>query len=186
MNLTRKADSGKSLFGLEFAVALAFAALVATVPLPGNAAPGCDPGAATVAPKPTPPIAITHRLSAPPQVGQPVDVILSIAAEGDMTGVRVNFAAADPLAMIDPVDSLPLGSFRAGEGTDVAVTVLPLLNQTHYLSVTVTALIDGVEQTRSIAIPIRTPGSELRKSDDDAAGKPAERVRSFQAIETVY
>jgi hypothetical protein len=180
MNQKRKAKSGKSSF------ALTLAALALTVPLPGNAAPGCDPGASAVAPKPTPPIAITHRLSASPQVGQPVDVILSIAAEGDMTGVNLNFAADDPLAMIDPVDSLPLGSFRAGEGTDVAVTVLPLLDQTHYLSVTVTALIDGTLQTRSIAVPIRLPGSEVRKSDNEVAGKPGERVRSFQAIETVH
>jgi hypothetical protein len=165
---------------------LVLAALAAAVPFVASAAPPCDQGAADAAPKPTPPIAISHRLSGTPQVGQPVDVILSIAAEGDLTRVNVDFTARDPLAMIDPVGPLALGSLSAGEGTDVSVTVLPLLDKTHYLSVTVTAVIDGVEQTRSIAIPIRTPGSELRKSDDAAAGKPEERVRSFQAIETVY
>lgn len=168
----------------KYPLACAFAALVIALPLTGLAKP-LEQTAAPVGEKPTPPIAITHRLSGSPQVGQPVEVVFSIAAEGDMTGVNVDFTADDPIAMIDPVGSLGLGNLKAGQGTDVTVTVLPLMNQTHYLNVTVTALIDGTPQTRSIAVPIRLPGSEIRKSDKEAAGNPEESVQSFQAIETV-
>ena len=164
---------------------LALAALVAAMPLAATAKPVRGEAATSVTPKPTPPIAITHRLATEPALGQPVEVILSIAAEGEMTGVNLRFDADDPLAMIDPVDSLGIGTLRAGEGADVAVTVLPLLDRTHYLSVTVTALIDGVPQTRSIAVPIRLPGSELPQSDNDAAGDAEERLHSFGAVETV-
>jgi hypothetical protein len=166
--------------------ALALAALVtAAVPLSGTAAPRKE-AAPAVTPKPTAPIAISHRLAGEPRLGQPVEVILSIAAAGEMTGVSLRFDADDPLAMIDPVDSLGIGTLRAGEGADVAVTVLPLLDQTHYLGVTVTAVIDGMPQTRSIAVPIRMPGSELRKSDADAGGDAEQRLQSFRAIETVH
>jgi hypothetical protein len=135
--------------------------------------------------KPTAPISISHRFSAPPAVGQPVEVILSISAPNGMTRANLSFSADDPLAMIDPVDGLGLATLSAGEGTDVAVTVLPLLDQTHYLSVTVSAIIDGVEQTRSVAVPIHLAGSELRKAEAKPAGNGVERVRSFEAIETV-
>lgn len=166
-------------------LALALAALVASMPLASMAKPGRGEAASSVTPKPTPPIAITHRLATEPALGQPVEVILSIAAEGEMTGVNLRFDADDPLAMIDPVDSLGIGTLSAGEGTDVAVTVLPLLDRTHYLSVTVTAFVDGMPQTRSIAVPIRLPGSELRQSDNDAAGDAEEGLHSFGAVETV-
>ena len=87
--------------------------------------------------------------------------------------------------MIDPIEGVGLSPLTADVGTHVSVTVLPLIDQTHYLGVTVTAIIDGVAQTRSISVPIRLPGSELRKSEDVPAGNNEERVRSFQAIETV-
>lgn len=168
----------------KFPLALALAALMLAVPFAGHTKPRAQP-AEPAGEKPIPPIAITHRLSGSPQVGQPIDVVFSIAAEDDMTGVNVDFTADDPIAMIDPVGSLGLGNLRAGQGTDVTVTVLPLMNQTHYLNVTVTAMIDGTPQSRSIAVPIRLPGSEIRKSDTEAAGNPEESVQSFQAIETV-
>lgn len=166
-------------------LALALVALIAAAPLAATAKPGRAETAPSVTPKPTAPIAITHRLASEPALGQPVEVIVSIAAENEMTGVNLQFAADDPLAMIDPVDSLGIGTLRAGEGADVAVTVLPLLDRTHYLSVTVTALVDGTPQTRSIAVPIRLPGSEVQKSDGEADVDAAERLHSFGAVETV-
>jgi hypothetical protein len=154
-----------------------------------NAAPKQDPATPAGTSKPTAPIAISHRFASPPQVGQPVEVILSISAPNGVTRANVLLSADDPLAMIDPIDGRidgrGLASLSAGQGTDVAVTVLPLLDRTHYLNVTVSAVIDGVEQTRSVAVPIRLPGSELQKALVEPAGNGEERVRSFEAIETV-
>jgi hypothetical protein len=163
---------------------MALTALAAAWPLAGAAKPRGEP-AASATPKPTAPIAITHRLAGEPALGQPVEVILSIAAEGEMTGVNLSFDADDPLAMIDPVGSLGIGTLHAGEGADVAVTVLPLLDRTHYLSVTVTAFVDGMPQARTIAVPIRLPGSDPGTSDTDAAGEAGESLHSFGAVETV-
>lgn len=162
---------------------IASVALAAAVPMLATSAP--REHAQTGASKPTAPISISHRLLRTPEVGQPVEVLLSITSEGEMSQVDLSFAADDPLAMLDPVDGVGFSELTTGEGADVAVTVLPLLDQTHYLNVTVTALIDGEMQTRSIAVPIRLPGSELRKAVVEPAGQTEERVRSFEAIETV-
>jgi hypothetical protein len=170
---TYRSRIGAALAGLVFV-----AASVGAAPKPERTAPAGTG-------KPTAPIAISHRFASPPAVGQPVEVILSISASGGMSQANLFLSADDPLAMIDPIDGLGLATLSAGEGTDVAVTVLPLLDQTHYLSVTVSAVIDGVEQTRSVAVPIRLPGSELRKAAAKSAGNGEERVRSFEAIETV-
>lgn len=151
-----------------------------------GAAPKPDPATPVGTGKPTAPIAISHRFASPPAVGQPVEVILSISAPNGMTRANLTLSADDPLAMIDPIDGLGLATLSAGEGTDVAVTVLPLLDQTHYLGVTVRAIIDGIEQTRSVAVPIRLPGSELRKAVAKPAGNGGQSVRSFEAIETVH
>jgi hypothetical protein len=153
-------------------------------PLAGIAAPARDRTPAMTS-KPTPPISVSHRIVLPPKVGQPVEVLLSIAANGEMTATDLSFSVDDPLAMIDPIGGLSLGTVAPGEGADVAVTVLPLLDQTHYLGITVRAVIDGIEQTRSISVPIRLSGSELRKAEVEPAGNDGERVRSFEAIETV-
>ena len=170
--------------GLRLNVALVSVALLATAPMAGQTAPSREQ-APTATSKPTAPIGITHRFASPPQVGQPLEVIFSITADADLSQVNLNFAADDPLAMIDPIDGVGLLPLIAGEGADVAVTVLPLINQTHYLSVSVTAIIEGVAQTRSISVPIRLPGSDLRKAEVAPTGNNEERVRSFQAIETV-
>lgn len=160
-------------------------AMLVALPVPAGAAPKRDQAAAGDAPKPMAPIAITHRFANAPAVGQPLDLTLSIQAQGDLTSVNLSLAADDPLAMIDPVDTIGLGALAAGEASDVTVTVLPLIDQTHYLSVTVTAMIDGIAQSRSVAVPIRLPRSGGQKTDDDGIGTSQESVRSFEAIETV-
>ena len=157
--------------------------LLATLPQAMAAPEGAAVPAA--APKPSAPIAIAYELAAEPQVGQPLEIRLSIGAEADLATLRVDLEADDPLAMIDPIGSVELGFLGAGEETGLAVSVLPLLDQTHYLNVSVTAAVEGVEQTRSIAVPIRLPGSELRKAEDGQAGKIESGVRSFHAVETI-
>jgi hypothetical protein len=174
----------KTTRGLRLYAWLVSVALLATVPMAGQTAPEREQAPA-VTPKPTAPIGISHRFASPPQVGQPLEVILSITADADLSQVNVQFGTDDPLAMIDPIDGVGLSPLIAGDGADVAVTVLPLIDQTHYLSVSVTAVIDGVAQTRSVAVPIRLPGSDLRKAEAVPTGNNQERVRSFQAIETV-
>ena len=136
-------------------------------------------------PKPQSPIAITAEFASPPQVGMPLELTLSVTADGDMSGVRISLAADDPLAMIDPLDAIGVATLSAGQSSDFAVTVLPLLDQTHALRVTVTATIDGMVQTRTVAVPIRLPGSAPQKTEVRVTGNNEERVRSFTAIETV-
>jgi hypothetical protein len=135
--------------------------------------------------KPQAPIAIVFRLGGTPAIGQPLDVTVSVSVEQAMNGGTLSVTADDPLAVIDPIDSVPLGDIEVGDTVDVGVTVLPLVVQTHYMNVTVSGEIGGLIQTRSINVPIRLSGAGLRKAENEVAGKTTERVRSFEAIETV-
>ncbi len=102
-----------------------------------------------------------------------------------MQDASLSLAADDPLAIIEPIATVALGDLGGGQAVDVGVTVLPLVVQTHYLTVTVSGTIGGLVQTRSISVPIRLAEAGLRKAENEVAGKTTERVRSFGAIETV-
>jgi len=164
----------------------AFALFATLLAVQLAAAPAREAPGARVAPKPVAPIAITHEFGSDPMVGLPLDLTISIAAEGDLTGISVTFTVDDPLAMIEPPGTVALGALAAGMQSDLAVTVLPLVDQTHYIGVTVTATVDGVMQTRSVSVPIRMSGAAERKSENPPVGQKAEEhLRSFEAIETI-
>lgn len=164
----------------------ALALFAALLVMPAVAAPGREAARMNGAPKPVAPIAITHEFRGEPMVGMPLELTLSIAAERDLTDVSVTLTADDPLAMIEPVGAVGLGALSAGAASELTVTVLPLVDQTHYLGVTVTAIIDGTTQTRSVSVPIRMPGSGQRKADQAPASQKAEEhLRSFEASETI-
>jgi hypothetical protein len=97
----------------------------------------------------------------------------------------VTLDADDPLPVLEPVAPVDLGALAAGESKEVTVTVLPLVEQTHYLRVSVTAVIGGAAQTRAIDVPIRLAGAKASKPQSEAPGKNEEAVRSFRGVETV-
>jgi len=136
--------------------------------------------------KPMSPIAIDYQFDGEPAVGQPLRLSLSISAASEMTGLSLMLAAGDPLAMIDPLGPMGLALLAAYEPAEFEITVLPLTEQTHYLNVTVTASLEGVQQTQSIAVPIRLGDARLEKSAGDTADASAEGVRSFRAVETIH
>ena len=165
---------------------LALPLLVLLTPAIAVSAPARNVSVPEATAKPTAPIAIAFDFEGRPEVGQPLDLTVSVSVEQAMTGGTLSVTADDPVAVIDPVDTVPLGDIGVGESVDVGVTVLPLVVRTHYMNVTVSGTIEGLIQTRSINVPIRVTGGEgLRKAENDVAGKTTERVRSFEAIETV-
>lgn len=151
----------------------------------GYVAPAGHAAPAGTTAKPTAPIAIAVRFADAPAIGQPLSVTLSVSVEQDMSAASLSVTADDPLAVIEPIDTVALGDIAAGESVDIGVTVLPLVVQVHYMNVTVSGTIGGLVQTRSINVPVRLAGAGLRKAENEVAGKTTERVRSFGAIETV-
>jgi len=134
----------------------------------------------------TAPIGIGHELSREPAVGQVLEVRLTITPGEPLTNAVVSLGADDPLAIIEPTADVALDAIAAGESGEVNVTVLPLLNETQYLRVSVTGDIGGSRQTRSLSVAIRLPGDAV--TTEPGAGAEAstdESVRSFKAIETV-
>jgi hypothetical protein len=150
-----------------------------------QAAPKPDDATFSVTPKPTASIRIEHRFASEPEVGQALEITLTITSGDALTGALLTLGADDPLALIEPLTAVALGALAAGESAEVVVTVLPLIEQTHYLNVTVAGETSGGQQVKSVAIAIRPPGRALRKAASDPAGKSDESVRSFGAIETV-
>lgn len=138
--------------------------------------------------KPLAPIAISWEIGNAPAVGQVVEIALDITPAMDLRGAVLTLGADDPLALIEPAAEVSLGDLEAGQSTAIAVSVLPLIDQTHHLDVIVRGEIGGQPQVRSIAIAIRLPGGELRKTEEAAPAQRsvAEAVQSMPAVETVY
>jgi hypothetical protein len=153
-----------------------------------HAAPAENSAGVVMTSKPAVPVAITHEVVGSPQVGNPVEIILTVSPGRDISGMVILLSAEDPLAIIEPPGDVLIGEVAAGDAAEISITVLPLLDQTHYLSVTVRGAMDGALQSRTIAVPIRLPGAAADKSDDAASEKAAdgELLRSFEAIETLH
>lgn len=185
------------------AILTLFAALGAAAPLhaapaahvapvrqiaPAGPMVGLEPEAGVVmTSKPTIPVEISYQIAGSPQVGNPVDVELTVSPGHDISGMVILLSAEDPLAIIEPPGDVLIGEVAAGDSVGISITVLPLLDQTHYLSVTVRGAMDGTLQSRTIAVPIRLAGTAPEKSDDAATEEAAdgELLRSYEAIETL-
>ena len=135
--------------------------------------------------KPSAAITIGYEFNSEPVVGLPLDISVTVSAQAEMYGVDVRLAAGDPLAMINPLGPMGLAVLEAYEDAVFPVTVLPLVEQTHYLNVTVTSLVEGEVQSKSIAVPIRLGDARLTKDEGETAGTAGEAVHSFRAVETI-
>ena len=134
--------------------------------------------------KPTAPIGISWELSDEPRVGQPLTIDLTIAADIELAAAKLTLGVDDPLSLISPATETPLGSLMPGTPLGIAVTVLPLSAETHYLRVSVSGESGGQPQFRSVSIAIRFEGVATSKDTPDAA-RPAEAIHSLPAVETV-
>jgi hypothetical protein len=165
---------------------LGAALLLTVVGLAGPAAAQQEkPLAHGFTPKLTAPIGIEFTIAAEPRVGEALSVALTVTAEAALGNGLLQLAADDGLTVTEPVAEVALGNLDVGEVAEVAVTVIPLTGGRQYLHVSVTADIRGERQTRSIAVPIRTPAAGALKPDDVPSGKAGEAVRSLGAVETV-
>lgn len=125
-------------------------------PLAGAAAPrsGLEPPARAERPdKPTGPIAVEHRLTAAPAVGEPLTVAVSARVAGDVGRLGIDAVATNPRAALV---SSPVLVAAAGGVYSWEITVVPLTAEAGYLSVIVSGSIDGVAQARSVTIALRT------------------------------
>ena len=143
-----------------------------------------EPGA-IFTPKLVAPIGIAHSFSSEPRIGQALEITLTITPAVALSGAVLSLGADDPLALIEPLGVVDLGRIEATESATVLVTVLPLVEQTHYLRVAVSGDMGGQQQSRNIVVAIRLPTSELRKSASDVTGNKTQTVRSFESIESV-
>lgn len=136
-------------------------------------------------PKPTAPIDIGWELPVKPVVGMPVDVVLTISADLELAGGRLLIAVDDPLALIDPAAETGLGTLRPGEPVTLVVKVLPLVAETQYLRVAVTGDGGGVQQLRTVSVPIRFENARPIKAGTPVLQSPGDEGQSLQAVETV-
>lgn len=133
--------------------------------------------------KPTAPISISHDWLQAPAVGRDLALELEIGSARALCGIRIAVTGGDGL-VVDAASAVTrVASLAAGETHTFEPRVLAADAGTHYLDVSVTAVVDGAEQTRSISIPVRL-GSAADTGDDAVRdARPGERVRSLPAEE---
>jgi hypothetical protein len=136
--------------------------------------------------KPESPIGVSWDLAGEPVVGQPLEIVLRVSAEIEVTGVQLTLGVDDPLALIDPPGgALPLANLGPDTPVEVVVTVLPLVAETQYLRVSVGGYTGDQPQLRALSIPIRFESVTRLKDDQAQSLRPAEEVHSLPAVETV-
>jgi hypothetical protein len=164
------------------AVWLAAACLAASA----VAAPGGESGprAAAITPKPTAPIAISHRGGDEPRIGQPLELVLVVTAKADLKNGIAHLSADEGLYLISPAAEVWLPNLTVEATHEIPVTVLPLVDRRLYLNVAVSGQVAGRLQGRAVGIPIRAGASEAAqaelKTDEDG-----QRLRALPAEESV-
>ena len=155
--------------------------------IPAFAAQGdSEPEPAVFRTKPTAPVGISFELVSEPVVGQPLEVVLTITAEVELSGGRLTLGVDDPLALIEPAAETALGMLAPEMPVTIVVTVLPLVAETQYLRVAVSGTISGEPQLRTLSVPIRFGNAVPAKPDAALPMIPADAVQSLEAVETVF
>jgi hypothetical protein len=139
----------------------ALAAVALAWPLLGNAAPPVEerarPVRAEFPGKPTGPIVVDHRFGAAPMVGVPLTIEITARADGVVGGLGIEANATVPSAVL----VTPPVPVVAGDGVySWEITVVPLAAEAGYLSVTVSGMLDGAAQARSVTISLRSAAGD--------------------------
>ncbi len=150
------------------AAVIAWVPLAAAAPRAGERAP---PPPADLPGKPTGPIAVEHRAAGQPAVGVPLEIAVTARVQADVSRVTIEAVASSTGAALVTVPVL----VTSGEGVYTwTITVVPLVPEGGYLSVTVAGSVEGVAQARSITVPLR--------SADASGSVPAAGPRGREAL----
>lgn len=117
--------------------------------------------------KPTGPIAIDHRLLAEPAVGIPLTIVVTARAAGAVT-LSIEATPTEPRTL--QISAPVLAGTEAGR-FEWTIAVVPLASDAGFVNVLVTGTIDGVDQARSVAIPLRVAAVPVGVSPVDAEGE---------------
>jgi hypothetical protein len=124
-------------------------------------------------PKPSGPIDVAYSVGAALRVGQPVEIEIT---------ARAAVAGGLALEVVVPNGgTLAIASESAGtevvDGRRWVVTVVPLAAGAAYLTVVVTGRIEGLDQSRSVVVPIRTaPAAQTVVLQETAVTPGGERL----------
>lgn len=120
--------------------------------------------AATFAPKPTAPIAITHRLEGRPQLLEPLELVIVVTAKADIRNGIVRLSADEGLSIRSPTADVWLPNLTRETSHEIPVTVLPLVDERLYLHVAVGGSLGNQFQGHSLSIPIRVGADKSTNS----------------------
>jgi hypothetical protein len=148
---------------LALAIVLPFTSTAAPRPAHSEPPPRAErPG------KPTGPIAVEHKLAAPPAVGVPVAATITARVEPGAGELVLEVSASQPGAVLLTAPVL----VASGPGLRTwQVTVVPLTVDAGYLNALVTAEIDGIPQARTVAIALRSAAPAEPAAEPSAEGE---------------
>ncbi len=136
--------------------------------------------------KPTSPIGLSYELLGEPRIGQALEIRITSRSSARMSNVTVEVRSDQELMLSAESQRFSIEQVDADEPMDRVVTVTPLSEGSHYLSVTAQAIIDGQIQADYVTISIRVGDVEQQSepmgtlSTDDSG----ERVISLPADES--
>jgi hypothetical protein len=126
------------------------------------------PVASRVPVKPTGPIAVEHRLAAPPAVGVPLELVVTARVEPGVGDLTIEADASTPRAVLVASPEL----VTAADGVYVwTITVVPLAADAGYLTVIVAGDVDGLAQARSVTVSLRSSGPPAAPAPEAGGGE---------------
>lgn len=134
--------------------------------------------------KPTAPISIDHEWLEPPALGRGLRLRISISSSRALGDVTIRLAGGDGLVVDAASAETRAGALAADETHTFEPAVLAATPGRHYLAVSVTAVIDGAAQTRSVAIPVRLDGDGAA-SDESPAGEAGDRAKDTDRVRSL-
>ena len=105
--------------------------------------------------KPTPPIGIRYELLGRPQVGQPLSIRITTRSSAVANAVATQVQGDEGLHVSEASANFAVATMSVDEPVVNTLSVTPLREGIHYLSVVVQGEIDGVVQADTVRIPIR-------------------------------
>jgi hypothetical protein len=147
-------SAAKPLAGLLHAAAVLGLASACACARPADV-PDTSAALRTTAGKPVAPIAITYRFAAPPAVGQPVGVEVTIRPRSTLGNAVIQLTGEPGLAVAAADAARQVPAITPDAPYRFTVSVTPQQAALLHLGVSVSGDIGGTRQARTITIPLR-------------------------------
>lgn len=139
--------------------------------------PKPESGAFASPDKPLSPIGIEHEIAGQPVPGVPLRIDLTITSNAAISMLTGEVRVEDALFLAPEAGSFSLADAGSGEPARHAITVTPLVEGLHRLTIVVQGMVAGQRQATTLSIPLRVGSVDTQRSP--ASLQKASRQNEF-------